>query len=126
MAGKVLNIKVCSPLKLRIGLTGKHHAICHYSYNLPLPASLKDDTARMNDRNKHKVTGQMNHQTADPKANASVFLFFPTAHFLKTILASRTNGTFGFARHTSQPFAKPKEPFFANARQNRLNTINKM
>jgi hypothetical protein len=69
----------------------------------------------MNDRNKHKVTGQMNHQTADPKANASVFLFFPTAHFLKTILASRTNGTFGFARHTSRPFAKPKEPFFANA-----------
>ena len=80
----------------------------------PLPASLKDDTARMNDRNKHKVTGQMNHQTADPKANASVFLFFPTAHFLKTILASRTNGTFGFARHTSRPFAKPKEPFFAH------------
>jgi len=47
----------------------------------PLPASIKDDTANMNDRNKHKVTGQMNHQTADPKANASVFLFFPTAHF---------------------------------------------
>lgn len=44
-----------------------------------------------------------------------VFYFFPTAHFLKTILASRTNGTFGFARHTSRPFAKPKEPFFANA-----------
>ena len=40
----------------------------------------------MNDRNKHKVTEQMNHQTADPKANSSVFLFFPTAHFLKTIL----------------------------------------
>jgi hypothetical protein len=80
-----------------------------------LPASLQDDTTRMNDRNKHKqVTGQMNLQIAEPKANASVFLFFPTAHFLKTILASRTNGTFGFARHTSQPFAKPKEPFFAN------------
>jgi len=69
----------------------------------------------MNDRNKHKVTGQMKHQTADPKANASVFLFFSTAHFLKTILASRTNGTFGFARHTNRPIAKPKEPFFANA-----------
>jgi len=69
----------------------------------------------MNDRIKHKqVTGQMNHQTVDPKANASVFLFFSNAHFLKTILASRTNGTFGFARHTSRPFAKPKEPFFAN------------
>jgi hypothetical protein len=69
-----------------------------------LYASLKDDTTRMNDRNKHKVTGQMNHQTADPKANASVFLFFSTTHFLKTILASRTNGTFGFVRHTSRLF----------------------
>jgi hypothetical protein len=66
----------------------------------------------MNDRIKHKqVSGQMNHQTADPKANASVFLIFSTAHFLKTILAKRTNGTFGFARHTSRPFAKAKEPF---------------
>ena len=36
MAGKVVNMKVCSPLKLRSGLTGKYHAICHYSYNLPL------------------------------------------------------------------------------------------
>ena len=36
MAGKVAIIKVCSPLKLRNGLTGKCHAICHYSYNLPL------------------------------------------------------------------------------------------
>jgi hypothetical protein len=76
----------------------------------------------MNDRNKHNVTGQLNRQTADPKANAYVFLFFPTAHFLKTILASRTNGTFGFARHTSRPFAKPKEPFFANAQLNIINS----
>jgi len=37
------------------------------------------------------------------------------SHFLKFLLASRTNGTFGFARPTSRPFAKPKEPFFANA-----------
>ena len=36
MAGKVLNIKVCSPLKLRSGLTENYHAICHYSYNLPV------------------------------------------------------------------------------------------
>jgi hypothetical protein len=81
-----------------------------------LPASLKDDRARMNDRIKHKqVTGQMNHQTADPRANASVFLFFSTAHFLKTILASRTNGTFAFApKHKADPSAKAKEPFFAN------------
>lgn len=36
MAGKVLKIKVFIPLKLRSGLTGNNHAICHYSYNLPL------------------------------------------------------------------------------------------
>ncbi|CAN1578712.1 hypothetical protein MCERE19_04392 [Spirosomataceae bacterium] len=65
---------------------------------------------------KQKIrTEKVDNQTADPKPNASVFLFFPIAHFLKTILASRTNGTFGFAQHTSRPFAKPKELFFANA-----------
>lgn len=80
----------------------------------------------MNDRMKYKIdTGQMNIQTADQKANASVFLFFSNAHFLKTILANRTNGTFGFARHTSRPFAKPKEPFFANAPTEQIiNSIN--
>jgi hypothetical protein len=36
------------------------------------------------------------------------------SHFLKFLLASRTNGTFGFARHTSRPFAKPKEPFLSS------------
>ena len=80
-----------------------------------LAASLKDDTTRMNDSNKHKVTGQINYQIADPKANASVFIFFSNAHFLKTILTSRTNGTFSFARHTSQTFAIPKDPFFTKA-----------
>jgi hypothetical protein len=33
------------------------------------------------------------------------------SYFLKFLLASRTNGTFGFARHTSQSIAKPKEFF---------------
>jgi hypothetical protein len=33
------------------------------------------------------------------------------SHFLKFLLANHTNGTFGFARHKSRPFAKPKEPF---------------
>ena len=41
MAGKVHNIMVCRPLKLYHGLTGKYHAICHYSYNLPLCTSKK-------------------------------------------------------------------------------------
>ncbi len=36
MAVDVAKIKVCNPLKLRSGLTGKKPAICHYSYNLPL------------------------------------------------------------------------------------------
>ena len=58
---------------------------------------------------------KVNIQTAYPKANAAVFLFFANAHFLKTISASRTNATFGFARHTSPRFAKPKEPFFVSA-----------
>ena len=46
------------------------------------------------------------------------------SHFLKFLLASRTNGTFGFAQHTSRPFAKPKEPFFANAPMNNNNFVN--
>jgi len=41
MAGDMVNIKVSSPLKLRSGLTGNYHAICHYSYNLPLAVSMK-------------------------------------------------------------------------------------
>jgi hypothetical protein len=44
-----------------------------------------------------------NTETADP------------SHFFKFLFASRTNGTFGFTRYTSQRFAKPKEPFFSNA-----------
>jgi hypothetical protein len=91
-----------------------------------LPASLKDETAKMNDRNKHKITGQMNHQTADPKANASVFLFLPKAHFLKTIFAQSTNGTFAKPHKPTHSPSFAKEPFFANALQNHLNTINKM
>jgi hypothetical protein len=44
------------------------------------------------------------------------FLFFPTALFFNSILASRTNGTFAFApTHKAHPSAKAKEPFFANA-----------
>jgi hypothetical protein len=46
------------------------------------------------------------------------------SHFLKFLLASRTNGTFGFARHISQPFAKPKEPFFVTAPMNNNNFTN--
>ena len=43
------------------------------------------------------------------------------SHFLKFLLVSRTNGTFGFVRNTSHRFAKPKEPFFANTSINNNN-----
>ena len=60
------------------------------------------------------MTGQLNYQAADPKANASVFLFLPNAHYLKTNLVSLKTGTFAFARNTNRPFAIPKLSFFAN------------
>jgi hypothetical protein len=60
----------------------------------------------------HIQTGQ---RVSRHSSRPDVFYFFPHRTFLKTILANRTNGTFGFARHTSRPFEKPKEPFFANA-----------
>jgi hypothetical protein len=44
-----------------------------------------------------------------------VFYFFSLRTFLKTILASRTSGTFGFApTHKANPSAKPKEPLFCH------------
>jgi hypothetical protein len=50
------------------------------------------------------------------------------SHFLKFLFASRTNGTFGFARHTSQRFAKPKEPFFCHRTDNNydINSLENM
>ena len=70
----------------------------------------------MNDRIKYKqMTRQMNYQTADSKAYVSVFLFFPTAHFLKIILASRINGTFAKPHKLPHNQSFAKEPFFANA-----------
>lgn len=36
MAGDVVDIKVCIPFKLPIGLTGKYSDVRHYSYTQPL------------------------------------------------------------------------------------------
>ncbi len=58
MAGNLANIKVYSPLKLRSGLTGKCHAICHYSYNLPLPPSRKKESAEINSFNPSIFCGE--------------------------------------------------------------------
>jgi len=43
------------------------------------------------------------------------FLFSQPHIFFNSILASRTNGTFGFADTQTQRYAKPKEPFSSNA-----------
>jgi hypothetical protein len=49
------------------------------------------------------------------------FLFFSHRTFFKTILASRTSGTFGFApTHEANPWTKPKEPLFAKTHINYL------
>ena len=56
-----------------------------------------------------------------------VFYFFSHRTFLKTILASRTSGTFGFApTHKADPSAKPKEPLFSQRTysNNKHNTNN--
>jgi hypothetical protein len=71
--------------------------------------------------------GQHINSTADffptRQPNTSCFIFFVDPHFFKTILASRTSGTFGFAPTAqSQAFAKPKVLKFANAPQ----TLNKL
>ena len=63
----------------------------------------------------HIVTGQ---QISRHSSRPDVFYFFSHRTFLKTILASRTNGTFAFAPTAqADPSAKAKEPFFATARK---------
>jgi len=73
--------------RIKFGVTGQVSSPQSptISYRHPLWATLKDNDSE-----------QINEQT-------------------KTGKCQRTNGTFGFARQTSRPFAKPKEPFLANA-----------
>ena len=47
MAGKVLNIKVYSPLKLYSSLTVNYHVTCHYLYNLPLASTKKKKVTKI-------------------------------------------------------------------------------
>jgi len=44
-----------------------------------------------------------------------------TAQNILKFFTSRTSGTFGFARHTSQRFAKPKEPLFCQRTDRNIN-----
>jgi hypothetical protein len=67
-----------------------------------------------------ETTGQHINLIADflpaRQPNASCFIFFADPHFLKTILASRTSGTFGFApTHKANASQNQKSHFLANA-----------
>ncbi|MCC6253101.1 MAG: hypothetical protein IT238_11650 [Bacteroidia bacterium] len=42
------------------------------------------------------------------------------SHFLKFLLTSRTNGTFGFARHTKPMLRKTKRAVFTIAQRNKF------
>jgi hypothetical protein len=63
---------------------------------------------------KHTADIATGQRVSRHSSQPNVFYFFPHRTFLKTILASRTSGTFGFAP-TAQayPSAKPKEPLFS-------------
>jgi hypothetical protein len=66
----------------------------------------------------HIATGQ---RVSRNSSQPDVFYFFPHRIFFKTILASRTSGTFGFAPpHKANPSAKPKEPLFSQRTYNNI------
>ena len=82
------------------------------------------ETDDLNEKIKQILTGGHRHtnhiSTGQQLSRHSLptllyFLFSPPHIFLIQFYCHRTNGTFGFARNTSRPLAKPKEPFFAHA-----------
>ena len=61
--------------------------------------------------------------TADHPSRHDKILFFLDSHFM--FFFHHTNGTLPFAQHTSQRFAKVKEPFLSNAhKKERITSIN--
>ncbi len=76
---------------------------------------------------KHRDHIQTGQRVSRHSSRPDVFYFFSHRTFLKTILASRTSGTFGFApTHKANPSAKPKEPLFYQRtyNNNKLDTNN--
>ena len=77
-----------------------------------------------NQNTDHILTGK---RVSRHSSRPDVFYFFSLRTFLKTILANRTSGTFGFAPiHKADPSAKPKEPLFSQRtyNNNKLDTKN--
>ena len=59
---------------------------------------------------KHTEYITKGHQVSRHSSRPDVFYFVSSSHFLKTILASRTSGTFGFApTHKANPSATAKQ-----------------
>jgi len=76
---------------------------------------------------KHKDNIATGQRVSRHSSRPDVFYFFTHRTFLKTILASHTSGTFGFApKHKAAPSAKPKEPLFSQRtyNNNKLDTNN--
>ncbi|QLH30374.1 MAG: hypothetical protein HWD63_13980 [Candidatus Parvibacillus calidus] len=74
------------------------------------------------EKEKQILTGEQRHtdhidngQRVSRHSLPTHCFYFSSPAFLKTILSHPASGTFGFAQHTSQPFANPKEPLFAYA-----------
>ncbi len=63
---------------------------------------------------KHTEYITKEQRVSQHSSRPDVFYFFSSPHFSKTILASRTSGTLGFApTPKANPSAKPKEPLFS-------------
>jgi hypothetical protein len=76
-------------------------------------------------RHRNDITnGQHLNRHAD---RPYVFYFFPTAHFLKTILCQPASGTFGFTPpHKADPSQSQKSHFFSYADKHIVKLDNKM
>jgi hypothetical protein len=76
------------------------------------------------------MTGQHINLTTDffptRLPNASCLIFFADPHFLKTILAHRTSGTFGYVLHTSPTLRKTKRDTFYQATHTLFISINEI
>jgi hypothetical protein len=70
-----------------------------------LGTGLKTNRVQMRNKIKRKIrTEKVNIQTANTKANASEFLFFPPAHYLETIFFNAQMAH--LQNRTSQPTAQ--------------------
>ena len=74
-------------------------------------AEKKDSDMKIDKRTYKDKEENQNGMTADHTSRPDKVLFFADQHFL-FFKSRHTNGTLPFARHTSQRFAKVKEPNF--------------